>query len=117
MKAIKLWLDDVRPTPDGWTRAHSVNEAKKLMAENTVLYASLDHDLGDFEPDGGDGPKFTDWCAEMGRWPVEGIRVHSSNPSGVRTMLATIDRYGCYDVRYSGDYRGASPADGWPPIG
>lgn len=50
---VKLWLDDVRPAPPGWTHVRSVNEALALLATGTVTAASLDHDLGEFAADGG----------------------------------------------------------------
>src|SRR5438309_1594271 len=45
---MKLWLDDIRPTPDDtWTWAKTVPEAIDLLKTGEVTYASLDHDLGD----------------------------------------------------------------------
>ena len=44
---MKIYLDDERPTPDGWTRAYTAKEAIKLLKENNVKEISLDHDLGD----------------------------------------------------------------------
>lgn len=95
-----LWLDDVRPAPVGWTCARNVDHAVTCMMSGEVEAASLDHDLGDQFPFGGDGTKFTDWMAEHDCWPYLGIRVHSSNPVGSSAMLATIDRYGPYTRAY-----------------
>lgn len=44
---MQLWLDDVRPAPDGWTVALSVNAAIEILSSSPVNEASLDHDLGD----------------------------------------------------------------------
>jgi len=93
---MKLWLDDVRPEPPGWTRAHSVAEAIAYLSAGEVTCASLDHDLGDHEADGGDGINVVDWMAEHGVWPVDGVTVHSANPVGRDRMLATIRRYSPY---------------------
>ncbi len=93
---MNLWLDDIRPSPDGWEHARSVNEAITLLKQSPCELASLDHDLGDFEPDGGDGFKLVLWIAEHDRWPSRGIRVHSANPPGMRRMLVDIDHYGPY---------------------
>jgi hypothetical protein len=95
---VKLWVDDVRPEPDGWTRAQSADEAIAVLSSCTVEFASLDHDLGEFASAGGNGVAITDWMAEHNCWPRQGVTVHSSNPVGVRTMLATVDRYGPYRV-------------------
>lgn len=94
---MKLWLDDVRTPPDGWVHATSVNEAKKHLSTGKVSDASLDHDLGDYAHDGGDGWRLVDWMAEHNIWPTHTISVHSANPVGVKRMLATIDRYGPYN--------------------
>jgi hypothetical protein len=67
-----------------------------VLATGGVEFASLDHDLGDFVSHGGNGVALTDWMAENDCWPRDGISIHSSNPVGVRTMLATVDRYGPY---------------------
>lgn len=118
MKTL-LWLDDIRPAPDGWAWCRSVNEAIALivtcaLAGEPVTHASLDHDLGDCAADGGDATRLTDWLAEHGGWPTKGLRVHSSNPVGTQAMLATANRYGPYDrpgVWTCGD----QPPGGWPP--
>lgn len=93
---IKLWVDDARPTPDGWVGVHSVRDAIRVMRTEEVEFASLDHDLGDFSVHGGDGVALTDWMARHGCWPAGGLAVHSANPVGAQTMLATVDRYGPY---------------------
>ncbi len=94
--SVHLWVDDVRPEPEGWVRAWSADEAIEVLSSGDVAFASLDHDLGVFASMGGDGAAITDWMAEHDSWPTTGIRVHSANPVGVRTMLATVDRYGPY---------------------
>jgi hypothetical protein len=109
--AVKLWLDDIRPCPDGYTHARSVNEAIKLLERGDCAYASLDHDLGDFAEDGGDGFKLVLWIAEHDRWPSDGIRVHSANPPGMARMLADIDHYGPYPPG-NGISRGVWPDPG-----
>lgn len=43
---MKLWLDDVRPAPPGWTWAKSAVRAIALLETGTVTEVSLDHDLG-----------------------------------------------------------------------
>lgn len=121
MKPMKLWLDDVREAPPGWARAHSVEEAQALILEAGLRFthASLDHDLGDFHPQGGDGWRLTRWMLETGSWPSMGLRVHSSNPVGVQAMLADVDEadpYGTagYPGFTYGAERGRAPEGGWP---
>lgn len=121
---MRLWLDDLRPAPPGWTRAHSVNEAKTLIlaAGDHFEYASLDHDLGDYEPEGGDGFRLTQWMTlewheDRNVFPRLGIRIHSANPRGVERMLADVDDSSPYEQspRYFATHRGATPPEGWPP--
>ncbi len=117
---MKLWLDDIRTVPEGWVGAHSVDEAIRLMEAGEVEFASLDHDLGEYEPAGGDGIKLVLWMAEHEVWPTRGIRVHSANPVGSKDMLRTIARYCPYgeELLYGfNDYAGERPEGRWPIAG
>ena len=110
---LTLWIDDVRPAPEGYDEwAHSVNEAKQLILEWEEFYRriaenfgqewkieliDIDHDAGDYANDGGDYIKLLDWLEETGRnYP---IRIHSMNPVGVANMRAIIQRNGWVEVR------------------
>jgi hypothetical protein len=46
---MKVYLDDERATPDGWTRVYWPSEAIELLKSGQVTEISLDHDLGDDE--------------------------------------------------------------------
>lgn len=90
---MKLWIDDVRPAPEGYTWCKSVNEAKYIITHdgvvsrnNTVWYI----ELIDIDHDGGDYIKLLDWLEETGRnYP---IHIHSMNAVGVQNMRAIIKR-------------------------
>ena len=104
----RLYLDDVRPCPVGWTCARSVAEAIEIMRKWTVVEASLDHDLGacgdciardshaaatlhcDHVPD---GRAFVRWMIATGCWPARKPVVHSANPSGAAAMRSMIDAH------------------------
>ena len=93
---MKIWLDDIRPAPEGYVRAHSVNEAIVLIeqAENDgedIELIDCDHDLGDYFPDGGDGIKLLDWLCE--RQTYYPIALHTANPVGRDNMLRLIKRH------------------------
>lgn len=47
---MKIWLDDIRPAPEGHVWCKSVNEAITVIEENknNIEVLDLDHDLGDF---------------------------------------------------------------------
>ena len=88
-----LWLDDQRPAPVGWVWARSAGEAAAALATGTVVYASLDHDLGILEPTGFD---LIQWMAQNNRWPRHRPGVHSANLRGVANMVGAIIEYGPY---------------------
>ena len=63
---MKIWLDDIRPAPNGYVHCHSVNEVIELIktTKEPIELLDLDHDLGDYAFDGGDGIKLLDFLAE-----------------------------------------------------
>lgn len=92
---MKIWLDDIRPAPEGFTLCHSVNEAISVIVQaeqsDVIELIDCDHDLGDYASDGGDGIKLLDWLVERGTtYP---IKLHTMNPVGRDNMQRTIDRY------------------------
>ena len=96
---MKIYLDDLRPTPVGWAGCKSVNDAINLIeyiGPDAFEALSLDHDLGDFAGEGGDGYKLIDWIAETGNWPQTKPTVHSMNPVGIQRIQGVIDTYGPY---------------------
>ena len=111
---MKLWIDDVRPAPDGYLIAQTVNDAISIIKkiESDIIYykhnsngyhapnlelIDIDHDAGDYAKYGGDYIKLLDWLEETGRnYP---IRIHSMNPVGVANMRAIIKRNGWTEIR------------------
>jgi hypothetical protein len=80
---VRLWLDDIRPMPEGYTHhARTASEAIALLAAGEVTHASLDHDLGEGD---GTGYEVAKWIAvnaiggTLG--PIE-LKCHSWNPVG-----------------------------------
>ena len=91
-RKLDVWLDDVRPAPDGWTWCTSVHEVRVLIKRREVRRLSLDHDLGE-HPGGGLNPTgyhLCLWMAETGKWPDECPAVHSQNPVGHDNIRRTI---------------------------
>lgn len=88
-----LYVDDIRPTPNGWVRAYSTNQAIDLLKTGRVRNLSLDHDAGDYATDGGDFIKVVLFMCEYSIWPTGQISIHSMNPVGIRNMQSLIDRY------------------------
>lgn len=105
---MKLWIDDLRPAPTGYTWVKTVNDAKwyiKSAEEIEEIFPTgtpviklidIDHDAGDFVSGGGDYIKLLDWLEATGRnYP---IRLHSMNPVGVQNMRAIINKNGWKEV-------------------
>lgn len=106
---MKIWVDDVRPAPDGydiWCK--SVNRAKQTILryssmvnadgveEDWIELIDIDHDAGDYAQYGGDYIKLLDW---LEKWKYNyPIRIHSMNPVGVANMRAIIQKNGWREV-------------------
>jgi hypothetical protein len=86
---INLFLDDLRPCPEGFMLARNVKEAMYYMKNYHINILSLDHDLGENEPTGYD---FTIWMVGYGMW-ADKIYLHTSNPVGRANMYQLLDRY------------------------
>lgn len=114
---MKIWVDDVRPAPEGYVWCKSVNEAKNAITDAQSEFVRLwkqgindeslhielidiDHDAGDYVSDGGDYIKLLDWL----EWLYDGneaytkFRIHSMNPVGRENMRAIIQRNGWKEI-------------------
>lgn len=91
---MKLYLDDVRPTPEGWHRVYTANEAIVLLWESwpDVTHVSLDHDLGEDETVVGNGYQVVVWMEGLiytnKLTTMPEVAVHSSNSSARLKMEA-----------------------------
>ena len=104
---MKIWVDDVRPAPEGYDWCLTVNDTIGLIewveelsngkSCEDIELIDLDHDAGDYVDMGGDYIKILDWLEETGRrYP---IRIHSANPVGVANMRRIIERNGWEEVK------------------
>jgi hypothetical protein len=99
---MKLWIDDVRPAPEGYYWCKSVNETKEVIKRYMqwnmqIELLDMDHDAGDFASDGGDYIEILNWLEEymICYFP---IRIHSMNPVGVENIRRIIQRNGWNEV-------------------
>ncbi|MBZ4396399.1 cyclic-phosphate processing receiver domain-containing protein [Myxococcus faecalis] len=90
---MRVYLDDERPTPEGWVAVRWPEEAIALLEGGQVVELSLDHDLGDDEH--GTGYDVLLWLEEAvatrGFVPPR-VRVHSANSSARQKMELAIVR-------------------------
>ena len=107
---MKLWVDDVRPAPQGYIWFNRVDVTIQSIINHEIMYNAsggkefykitlldLDHDAGDYAQYGGDYIEILNWLEETGRnYP---IRIHSMNPVGVANMRRIIQRNGWTEVR------------------
>ena len=101
---MKIWVDDVRPAPEGYVWLKTVNDAIRYIEiygdyidfDNNLVdlveVIDIDHDAGDYACYGGDYIRLLDWLEETGRnYP---IRIHSMNVVGRMNMEAICKRNG-----------------------
>lgn len=81
---MKVFMDDARDTPEGWTRTYNIEETKGLLLTRQVTNLSLDNDLGSTDHTT-EGYHVVDWLEELihddPTFPVPEVKVHSSNAS------------------------------------
>lgn len=83
---MKLWVDDIRPAPDGFIWCKSINQAKAAITAYEHQY-SCDNILIDLDNDGDDYFKILDWLEEKNIVDTGYFfKIHSQNPVGVMRM-------------------------------
>ena len=102
---MRLWIDDVRPAPEGYTWIKSVNEAISVLSRgkwydtyivDVDFVIDIDHDAGDYACEGGDYIKILDWMEQEGMSAT--FHIHSMNPVGVQNMRNIIQRNGWKEI-------------------
>lgn len=94
---MKVYLDDKRTEPEGWTRCYWPDEVIAHLERGDVTHCSLDHDLGDDLR--GDGYAVILWIEEAVAtrgYDSPLLRIHSDNGPGIDRMrrgIASIERY------------------------
>ena len=93
---MKVYLDDIRPAPEGWTLVTTPEQAIELMSRGRVEEISLDHDLG--LDDVRSGYLVLLWIEEQVHYNAfvpPKISLHTANPVGRARMewvLRSIER-------------------------
>lgn len=94
---VSIYLDDLRPTPEGFTRTHTVEETIALLQTcGDVKILSLDNDLGEGLQE---GYKVMDWLEEavltQGFKPPRRFRFHTDNLARRDYMMSVARRIKC----------------------
>ena len=119
---MKLYLDDLRDHPEGWTRAYTAHQAISHLQSGDYDFASLDHDLDayyytSYHEGTYTGFHVVKYMAEHDIWPHLGVRIHTDNDWGRNNMQELIETYSPYTNMYEGRPRtwskhGISPSEG-----
>lgn len=103
---MKLWVDDLRPAPNGYIWVKSVEAAKtaiwqyehNIIDDNILI--DLDHDAGDYVSEGGDYIKLLDWLEAKNIVDTGySFHIHSMNVVGIQNMRAIIKKNGWREIR------------------
>ena len=87
---MKLYVDDCRPAPAGWTLARTVAEALAHLRTGKVTEVSLDYHLIGREK-GHEVATFIKEEALAGRLPRLRWRTHTSDPTGAAHMRMILE--------------------------
>lgn len=103
---MRLYIDDIRPAPEGWLQARTVTDAIKTIARfgTEITHISLDHDIslpvsvnGEYRPF--PSPETFQAVAYFiveyyhhttGRGAYPKIIIHTANPVGGRELSAIL---------------------------
>jgi hypothetical protein len=104
---VKLWLDDVRPAPEGWRHVKNAMDAIAFLQTGLVTEASLDYDVQWSPPysvedweNNQTGFAVVRWMAMHDMWPAGGVAVHSANVAGAERMREVIDGHYIHGRRF-----------------
>ena len=93
---MRVFLDDVRPAPEGWTLVRWPSEVIALLERGEVEELSLYHDLGDETITGYDVLVWLEEAVATRGFKAPAVVVHSANVVGRKRMenaIASIRRF------------------------
>lgn len=84
---MKIYMDDERPTPEGWTRTYNVEDTLRMLGTCKVTHLSLDNDLGEGLPEGYTVlDRLEEWVYDDPTFPIPIITIHSANAGRTPSM-------------------------------
>lgn len=94
--AIKVYVDDIRQAPEGWTLVRTISEAIRILTTQYVEALSLDHDVMYVKSDGITyAPAEEDFASiayvvRLLPKPPRTVYVHSANPAAYPKIKAIL---------------------------
>lgn len=98
MEPLKLFVDDIRPAPDGWHQARTVTDAIRFLYKfgDRVTEVSLDHDISYLVEVAGSSRPFPSpetfmpvlYYIIARKIPVERLVIHTANVVAAEEMKA-----------------------------
>ena len=90
---MPLYLDDLRPTPEGFDRVYSYEEfVAYLERKGLPDFISFDHDLGE-DLSGYDCAKYLVAYCLAHQHPLPNYQVHSQNPVGRENIERLLENF------------------------
>jgi hypothetical protein len=86
---ISVYLDDIRPCPEGYILARSVEACMEIIRSKKLHTLSLDHDLGFGQPSGYELVKYL----VANNIYAKKIIIHSANPWGRLRMYKLLAKH------------------------
>ena len=94
----RLWIDDDKPAPPGWSTAKTYDAALHQLYSRSWDIVAIDHDLADEDHDETTGYKLL-CLMESGALPLpKSIAIISWNAVGARRMLQVLERLNCTNL-------------------
>lgn len=89
---LKIWVDDVRPMPDGYdVHCRTVDATMAIIRHCPVKIINLDHDAGDYAYGGGDYINILKRMEEENICKGILFIFHTMNPVGRENMKAIVE--------------------------
>ena len=97
---LRVFVDDLRLAPKGWTLARSVSEAIRILANFNVETVSLDHDIALMDETGAFTGKVSPECFQAVAYYIAAmpdnvrpkkVYIHTANPVGAVALAAILE--------------------------
>ena len=95
---MKLYLDDMRTPPVGWTLCRWPKDVIECLKTMEVDEISLDHDLGDDKITGYDVLTWIEREVHLNNYKPPIMKVHSANPVARERMERAIKSINDFDI-------------------